>query len=210
MFKAKAIRALPITSTQLLGRPITMIAYRDKPIDDGVSFQWKKKDSGGADFNNIDGATSWMYEIKSVTAGDVGKYKCSVTFTDNTTSDTDEIEVFAPVAPVAGIDRDKEHTASLLNTSMCYQTYIRWDALDRLLEIGKDITLDTNKKFIAKIAEDKDLAHIYTMYQRYGCLRMIDSRDGYTYLLNDNTKYKDPNALVVVGKFKNFWGPNNP
>ena len=211
MFRARDIRALPISSTQLLGRPVTLIAYRDTaPIDDGVAFQWKKKGQGETDFSDIVGATSWKHEIESVAPTDAGSYKCSVLFTDNTAKYTDEVTIEAPINPIAGTDRDKEHEAILLYSGLCYQTYIRWDALDKLLKIGKDTSLTTNKKFIEEIAKDKDLAHIYTMYQRYGALRLIDSRDGYTYLLNDNTKYKDPNALVAIGKFKNYWDPNNP
>lgn len=205
MFKAKGVAAFPMKSKQWWDRTITMIACRETPVDDAVSFQWKKKTAGDADFVVIDGETSDKYELNNLRNTHKGEYKCTITFKDGTTSDTNVVNVDTTVDPILGTDKDKFHSARKLYRGPHYQTCIRWDALDKLMELDKNNTLDTPEKFQAELAKDKDLAHVYDMLQRYGYVRMVDSRNGYTYIIDESSKH--PGAVVVEGKFKNYWEP---
>ncbi|MGL5305197.1 MAG: hypothetical protein ACRC9Y_03215 [Aeromonas veronii] len=203
MFKAAGVIAYPKKSKQWLDQTISMIAYRETPVNDGVSFQWKRKLTADANFSDIDGATSHFYELKRVKNSDKGQYKCTIRFSDGSNSDTNVIEVDDTLAMIEGTDLNKFHSANKLYKGPYYHTHIRWDALDKLVAIGNDPTLTDADKFKSKIAEDKDLAHIYYLLARYGYIKMKDSRNGYTYIIDETSKY--PDGVIVEGPFKNYW-----
>lgn len=203
------VQAFPKKSTPWNSGKVTMIAYRDEtpstPIQDVRSYQWQRKLTSASSFTAIDGATRVVYEMKGVGNSDAGSYKCVVTFNDGTTKTTNEVVVGNPKVLVDGADKNKFHEAIKLYRGEYYQTYARWDAIDKLIFIGTLSSASTPALFREEIAKYKDLAHIYDILERYGSVRFIDSRNGYTYLINEATCNAVGKKMTVEGPFKNLW-----
>lgn len=203
------VQAFPKKSTPWHSRIVTMIAYREEeptePIEDVKSVQWQRKTAGEVSFTNINGATSVVYEMKGVGNSDRGEYKCIVTFNDDSTRTTNVVTVSMPKPILAGVNKDRFHSAHKLYRGKYYQSHARWDAIDKLIAIGKVPTANSAELFRAEIAKDKDLAHIYDLLERYGSVRLIDSRNGYTYLIDEETFGTGDNKMKVKGAFENKW-----
>lgn len=206
---AVEVQAFPKKSTPWHSGKVTMIVYGEadpvSPIQDVRSYQWQRKTTGAGSFTNIAGATRAVYEMKGVGNSDEGAYKCIVTFNDGTTKTTNEVAVSRPKALVDGADKNKFHQAIKLYRGKYYQTYARWDVIDKLIFIGTISSANTPALFRAEIAKYKDLAHIYDILERYGSVRFIDSRNGYTYLIDEETCNAAGKKMTVEGPFKNLW-----
>lgn len=203
------VQAFPKKSTPWHSRIVTMIAYQDgeptEPIEDVKSAKWQRKTTGSGVFTDIAGATGLVYEMKGVGNSDQGEYKCIVTFNDNATRTTNVVTVSMPKVLPVGVNKDRFHSAHKLYRGKYYQSHARWDAIDKLIAIGKVTAANSAALFRAEIAKDKDLAHIYDLLERYGSVRLIDSRNGYTYLIDEETFGTGDNKMKVKGAFENKW-----
>lgn len=207
VLRAANVIAYPKGVVPIAGHTVTLIAYRDVAIDDDTSFQWKFQPLGGA-YANIDGATLWTHDIKNYSQDTMaGMYKCTVTFRDGTTKDTDEAVLGGQVAEPANTNTNKYHNAPKRYRGPWYRTHAHWKDVAKVVMYSKDTTLGTVQRFQNKLLQDPELAYIYDLINRYGYIQLVDSRNGYSYFVTELT-LGSRGGISVKGPFENHWEPN--
>lgn len=208
---AANVSAYPKGVTPIAGRTVTLIAYRGVAIDDDKSFQWKFRTAGSSGaFVDIDGATLWTHDIKNYNQTTMaGSYKCTVMFRDGTTKDTDTVAIGGQVIEPADTNTNKYHTAPKRYRGPWYRTHAHWKDIDKLVAHSRDMSLNNTQKFQNALLIDPELAYIYDLINRYGYIQLVDSRNGYSYFVNEETT-GSRGGIPVHGPFRNFWEPVGP
>lgn len=209
MYNAKIIRAAeikgyPTIVSPLVGRKVTLIAYRAVAIDDAVRFQWSFQANSAGAFVDIADATQWYYEVDPYSSANIGSYKCTVTFLDSSTSSTNVIVLRAETAIPADADENKFHNANKRYIGPWYKTHAHWKDVEKLSMLASNPALATPQAFQAELLKDPGLVYIYDLINRYGYVQLIESQNGYSFFISEKMVGTN-NVPPLIGRFVNYW-----
>ncbi|MGL4523030.1 MAG: immunoglobulin domain-containing protein [Bacilli bacterium] len=191
--RAKVVTIEPASVNTIVGAEIALYAkLEDIPDPETVTYSWTK------DGNAIAGQTTQRLVIDKCAASDAGKYKCKVTETDSTETESGEVDVAVNVIPV-GFNPDTLYKAQWIEFHGLSYAHVRWDAIDAANEILAGNNADTPVAFQTELLKNPVTIPLLALFFGTTSLIATDSRNGYRHQIDTKTCKGVP--IKVFGPF---------